>query len=334
MFVFFKEKSITFTTVFLNPLMRKFYIFGTIFCFSVLSFEAQNFLRPNEWTKYRKEIIFSVGTSNFLGDLGGGNSTASNYTPLDLNLATTRPALGIGGRYKLKRWLNVMAKFDYLVVSGDDKYSKEASRRERNLNFKSNIFELSGRLEAGWQSNKRGGGKYGMTHGYSRMRNSGHSLFCFIGVGGFYFNPKGRTPEGKYVALYPLHTEGQGLPNGPKQYSRVSVCIPVGAYYKYTINNGWAIGAELNVRKTFSDYIDDVGGVYYDSTALAHNYGPLSAQMADPNIYPSHHYTRPASDGTPAVRGDNHKDWYATFEITLSYTFKTHRRSARLRSKF
>lgn len=316
--------------------MRKLYTFITIFCFSVLSFKAQNFLRPTEWKKYRKELIFGTGTSNFLGDLGGGNSDGSHYTPLDLNLATTRPALSVGMRYKLQRWLNVTGKFGYLVVSGSDEYSKEVFRRERNLNFKSNIFELSGRVEAGWQSHRhRGGGKYG-SHlgGYTRLKNTGHSIYCFVGIGGFYFNPKGKTPDGKYVKLRPLHTEGQGLPNGPKQYSNFSLCIPIGIYYKYTISNGWSLGAELSFRKTFTDYIDDVSGVYYDSTALAKAYGPLSAQMADPNIYPNHHYTRPAADGKPAVRGDSQKDFYMSLEITLSYTFKTQRRSARLRSKF
>ena len=32
----------------------------------------------------------------------------------------------------------------------------------------------------------------------------------FVGVGGFYFNPKAKY-EGKWVSLQPLGTEGQGL---------------------------------------------------------------------------------------------------------------------------
>ncbi|MBX3163095.1 MAG: hypothetical protein KF900_01325 [Bacteroidetes bacterium] len=313
--------------------MRKSFIYLFSFSLFVFTAQAQNFLRLGDWKKYRKEVFGGVGTSNFLGDLGGGNTTGRDYSPADLNFSTTRMAISAGGRYKLERWLNVGGKLSYLAVRGDDKLSTEISRQQRNLNFKSNIFELTGRVEAGWQKNRVGGTKYS-NHSYKRLRGSGHSIYGFIGIGAFYFNPKGKAPDGKYVKLRPLHTEGQGLPDGPKQYSRISVAIPVGVYYKYHISNVWTVGAEFSIRKTFTDYIDDVGGVYYDSTALANNYGVLAAQMADPNIYPKRSYTRPAADGTRAIRGDKQKDVYMSLEITLSYTFKEKRRLTRLRSKF
>lgn len=306
-----------------------------ILTFVSLSSLAQKYSRPSEWTKYRKEYFVSVGTSEFLGDLGGGSGNGKHYSPADLNLGQTRTAFGLGARYKLKRWMNVTGKFNYLLLKGDDAASSNPARQNRNLNFKSNVFELSGRIEIGYQSSKTGGNKYGIKRNYSAAaRKLTHNFFGFIGLGTFYYNPKGLDASGNYVKLRPLHTEGQGLPGGPKQYSNVSICIPVGLFYKLNIKKIWSIGIELAWRKTFTDYIDDVGSKYYDSKALAAAYGPKSAQMADPSLGKIYGATKPAENGTPAVRGNKQKDSYMTLEITAGYIIKQKRKSARLRSKF
>ena len=302
--------------------------------------KAQSFMRPNEWKKYKREIFVSLGTSNFLGDLGGQKGKGKDYSPADLNFSQSRTAFGIGARYKIRRSVNLAGKFSYLNVKGDDAKTSNGIRNNRNLNFKSNIFELSLRAEVGYQSTKRGGSKYGVRRNYGRMKNITHNLYAFAGLGAFYFNPKGLTADGKWVALRPLHTEGQGLPGGPKQYSNFSMNVMLGAYYKVTINKVWSAGIEFCYRKTFTDYIDDVGGRYYDPKALTAAYGAQSAQMADPSkgkSDPSSPYytaTSPNADGTGAQRGDTQKDSYMSLEITIGYTFKKARKSARLRSKF
>lgn len=313
--------------------MRKLYIFVLLF-FSTFVAISQGFMRPNEWKKYKRELFFTTGTSNFLGDLGGRDKAGSNYSPADLNLNQSRTAVGFGARYKLDRWINVAAKFSYLNVKGDDAVTKDIYRNNRNLNFKSNIFEVSARIEAGYQSTRRGGNKYGVRRNYGKSKNLTHNIFGFIGVGGFYYNPKGRTATGNYVKLKPLHTEGQGLPGGPKQYSNYSISLPIGAYYKLTFNKIWSIGVEFSYRKSFTDYIDDVGTSYYDKNALLAAYGPVSAQMSDPNLGKIYGATSPSADGTPAQRGNKQKDAFMSLEITASYIFKKQRKSARLRSKF
>jgi len=313
--------------------MRKVLLLLTL-CFFTLITEAQNFTRPGDWKKFRKEIFITGGTSNFLGDLGGRDQVGKDYSPVDLDFPVTKSAFGLGYRYKLATWVNLTAKFNYLIVKGDDALTQEQFRNNRNLNFKSNIFELAGRVEIGYQSSKSGN-RYGIKRTLNRrMKSNSHSFFVFAGVGGFYYNPKGRTANGKYVALRPLHTEGQGLPGGPKQYSNYSICIPLGAFYKYTINKQWSVGLEISWRKTFTDYIDDVGTSYYDSTALANNYGPLSAVMADPNKGLIYGATSPDGYGVAAQRGDRQKDSYVTLELTVGYIFKEKRKRARLRSKF
>lgn len=300
---------------------------------------SQQFLRPQDWKKYKKEVFFSTGTANFLGDLGGRPKQGTDYSPADLNFNQTRTAFGVGARYRITKKISVAGKLDYLVVKGDDA-SGDKYRKARNLNFKSNIFEFSARVEAGFQRTKKGGGHYGVQRNYAKYKNINQGIYGFIGIGVFYYNPKGKIPgTNNYVELRPLHTEGQGLPGGPKQYSRFSVCIPVGVFYKVTIKKKWSFGAEFCYRKTFTDYIDDVGGSYYDPVKLTNAYGPLSAQMSNPykpdaSLGQKISDTYPAADGTPAQRGDKQKDVYLSLQVTLGYTFKKAKKSARLRSKF
>lgn len=320
--------------------MRKLYAFFVL-CLISYGSVAQKYTRPGEWTKYRKEVFISLGSSNFLGDLGGTDKEGKDYSPADLDVSETRTAFGIGGRYKIKRWMNVSGKFNYLILKGDDAKTNNIYRNNRNLNFRSSTFELTARAEFGYQTSKTGGNRYGIKKNYSSASKIfTHNIFGFIGLGAFYYNPKGKDASGNYVSLYKLHTEGQGLPGGPKQYKRVSICIPIGAFYKLNINKKWSVGVEFSWRKTFTDYIDDVGSSYYDAAALEAAYGPASAQMADPSLgkndpeNPLHGASLPAADGTPAQRGDKQLDSYMSLEITVGYIFKQKRRSARLRSKF
>ena len=313
--------------------MRRVLILLTL-SFSVLIIEAQNFTRPGDWKKYRKEIFISAGTSNFLGDLGGRDRIGKDYSPVDLELSQTKTAFGIGYRYKIDTWLNVVGKFNYMIVKGDDALTQEIYRNNRNLNFKSNIFELAGRVEIGYQSAKSGN-RYGIKRTLSRRHKANsQALFFFAGIGGFYYNPKGRDARGNYIKLMPLHTEGQGLPGGPKQYTNYSICIPLGVYYKMTINKQWTAGLEFGWRKTFTDYIDDVGTTYYDNLALKNSYGTVSAAMADPNKGNVYGQTQPNADGSGGQRGDIQKDSYMSLEVTVGYIFKQKRKRARLRSKF
>lgn len=299
---------------------------------------SQNFIRPNEWKKYRREIYGSIGAANFLGDLGGMDRVGTDYSPVDLELVETRTAFSFGYRYKIWKWFNVSAAFNYLIVRGDDKLTSEPYRNNRNLNFKSNIFELAGRLEFVYMAN-RIGHRYGIKRTLTRrMKNRSWDFTAFVGIGGFYFNPQGRTTKGQWVDLKPLHTEGQGLPGGPKQYSNYALCIPMGFAYRIYFNRTICVGAELNFRKTFTDYIDDVSGVYYDNNAIAAAYGPQAAYMADPSLgqIPGQTNWENLSTGTEAqMRGDSKdKDSYMSLQLTVGYMIKKKRGKTRLRSKF
>ncbi len=307
-----------------------------ILVLGIQSAYAQGFARPGDWKKYRKEVFVSMGSAHFLGDLGGKDKVGTDFSPVDLDWNQSRTAFGVGYRYKIQRWFNVAGTFNHLIVRGDDAQTQEIFRNNRNLNFKSNIFELSVRAEIGYSS-ARSGNRYSIKKTLtSRVHKRNWNLFAYTGVGGFYYNPKARlNGAGRYVKLRPLHTEGQGLPGSPKQYSNFSVSIPFGAYYKVTWDRKWSLGIDVCWRKTFTDYIDDVSTSYYDPVALNAAYGPTTVKFADPSKGQIAGFSSPAADGTPAQRGDIEKDSYFSIQLTFGYTFKkTKRKKARLRSKF
>lgn len=309
-----------------------FILFSTIIVQNVV---AQNFARTTDWKKYRKEVIIQAGIAEFLGDLGGLDRIGTHNSPVDLEIVLTRPAISLAYRYKFAKNFNVHTSFNYLLVAGDDKLTAEPFRQNRNLNFKSNIFELATRAEFSFFSNKVGH-RYGIKKTLSRRKKSrSWEWIGFVGIGAFYFNPKGLNSAGQYVKLRPLHTEGQGLPGGAKQYSNIAISIPMGVAFRIILSKQWCVGLELNYRKTFTDYIDDVSTVYYDNAALNANYGPVSAQMADPNIGTIPGATLPAGDGLGAQRGNSKDmDAYMGLQITVGRFFAKKRGKSRLRSKF
>jgi hypothetical protein len=297
---------------------------------------SQGFARPNAWKKLRKEVTLQIGGSGFLGDLGGRDRIGTDFSPADLEIALTRPAVSAGFRYKFNKNINVHSSFNYLLLAGDDKLTAEKYRNNRNLNFKSNVFELSSRMEFGISSFKRSGVYKLKRSSLGKInRRKAFEVIGFVGIGVFYFNPKGKNPtNGKWEKLYDLHTEGQGLPNGPSQYKRVSVSIPMGIAVHYIIDKDWSLGLELCYRKTFTDYIDDVSTNYYDKAALFNAYGATSALMADPSKGDIPGASSPNGDGSGAQRGDKNKDSFATVQITVGKFFAPKRGRTKLRSKF
>lgn len=293
--------------------------------------------RGNAWRRYRKEVTFQIGASGFLGDLGGRNFSGTDFSPADYELNATRVAIGMGYKYKLSKEFNLHTSFNYLMLSGDDKLTQEKYRNNRNLNFKTNLYEFGTRLEFSLTALKQSGIYNLKSHLTRTKKRRYNELIAFVGVAGFYFNPKGKNPNtDEYVNLYPLHTEGQGLPGGPKQYKRIGIAIPLGMALRTVINKTWSIGAEFCYRITFTDYLDDVSTRYYDKQALAEAYGTESAVMADPSKGIILGASSPAADGTSAQRGDKNKDSYMSFQITVGRLIKSKRGGGRtkLRSKF
>ncbi|MFN0189187.1 MAG: DUF6089 family protein [Bacteroidia bacterium] len=267
------------------------------------------------WKAYRYEWSFGIGASNFLGDLGGANAIGTNGFK-DLELSLTRPALTVGMRYKLSPALSIHSHLTYGHVKGDDKLTKEYFRSTRGMNFKSNIYEFNVNFEAALLSQKEGG--IYRLRGVRRSNTFEGSLYGFIGIGVFHFNPKGEVND-KWYELQPLGTEGQGISPARDKYKRTQICIPFGIGGRYFFNRRWGVGFEFGLRKTFTDYIDDVSKTYYDPDAISQANGPIAEYFSNPNPFAE-------STAVGQQRGDpRDKDAYMFAIISLHYKIRTGR---------
>lgn len=122
------------------------------------------------------------------------------------------------------------------------------------------------------------------------------------------------------MRLQPLGTEGQGLIASRTKYSLIGICIPVGIGFKYTIDRYWGVGLEIGLRKTFTDYIDDVSTTYFDFA----NYpdaNDLAAVLADRS-----NKSDPKVTTAGQQRGDpRDKDSYMFGIFSLNYKLRTGR---------
>lgn len=291
------------------------------------------FLSPR--VKKTKEWVWGFGASNFLGELGGANQIGTNFVR-DFEFSMTRPSAQLGYRYKFRKRWAVKTSFYWMLVSGADRLTKEQYRENRNLSFRSNIFEVSGQAE--YFFTKEQVGRHYKIKNSKGMKNFELQGYLFLGFGGFFYNPKARYND-KWVALKPLSTEGQGLPGGAKPYKRVSFCVPYGIGFKNALSPEWTIGFEAGVRKTFTDYIDDVSGVYYDNNALLAAKGQMAADLADPSLFdmPGGNinqviYGTNRQSGAGQQRGDRKDlDSYMFVHLTGSYIIPYR---SKTRSKF
>jgi hypothetical protein len=277
--------------------------------------EAQRY--KQRWKAYRTEVHFGAGATNFLGELGGADAIGTDYFR-DLEINQTRIAIQAGLRYKLSQMFSLNTHFAYGKVSGDDDLTKEFFRNYRNLNFKSNIYELGTNFEFAF-IREQVGARYRLK-GVRGQRGFEMSAYGFVGLGAFYFDPKGEI-DGEWVKLRKLNTEGQGLTSTRKQYSNIQLCIPIGFGFKYSFDRRWGIGLEYGIRKTFTDYIDDASKTYYDNNQLFIQKGALSAAMADKSSKDFPYITAPGEQ-----RGDpRDKDAYMFAIISINYKLRTGR---------
>lgn len=248
----------------------------------------------------------TIGASNYLGDIGGKESTRRDFIS-DMKLAKTRWNIGGFARYKWRPRLSIKMSLDYIRLEGDDKLSSNPGRRYRNFNFRNDIFDAAVTGEYFFYENNDLGNTY-------RYRN-GFRAYIFAGVGAFYNNPKSFY-EGSWVALRPYATEGY-------HYKALQLNIPMGAGFYFTFNKKHRFGFEMNFRKTFTDYIDDISG-NYPSTPIPGYVGglvlrtqelDLKTQLENQGAYLSHTWG--------AKRGDpTHKDSYLTMSFSYGYVIR------------
>ncbi len=271
------------------------------------------------------EIGVVVGGANYLGEIGGDQEDGKDFL-WDLKLKKTQPAFGITYKYQTDPLYALKANLIYGRIAGDDALSSNPARNSRNLSFRTDIIELAGvlQLELFELRSRLAGTTFRRTVGGMTSGQSIH-VVGYGGLGLYYFNPKAEL-NGQWYALQPLGTEGQGLEGGPEKYSRLQISVPFGLEVFYPISNKVRISLDIGFRKTFTDYLDDIAGVYYDRNLIEEAYGPEAAALSNRSneITQDGEYWSQTQPGS--IRGDaTAKDYYIFTTLGVSYKFQSSR---------
>lgn len=267
------------------------------FIFFVFILIAGSLVAQHSKKKSSYEVGVFLGGSYYIGDLN----------PLGHLNQFTKPAGGFVMRYNINYRLAARANLLFGSIQADDAYAKTNAAHQRNLNFKSPVTEFSGQLEFNFLDYQIGNEKRKF------------SPYIFLGVGVFKFNPQGNI-GGNWVALQPLSTEGQGLEGGAskKKYKLTQISIPFGVGFRTNLSKGIGLSIEWGMRKTFTDYLDDVSKTYYDPVKLAAARGGVAAALSDPSKG-----TDPAFSNVGRQRGNpTNKDWYSFVGAVLTIKLK------------
>lgn len=259
-------------------------------CFFLLSFFSA-FGQPNQFFS-RSE----------LGPLGGGSYYIGDLNPTK-HFLYSKPAFGLIYRYNLHSRASLRLTGTYVQLQGSDAVSDDPYMVNRNLNFSNNMIELAGGIEFNYYN-------YVINDDYNPI-----STYMFVEFAYFNMNPT-TDFQGNEVELRPLGTEGQGTNLSEESfYSRNQFAIPFGLGVKFNLMNRVAMSFEYGLRLTFTDYIDDVSGVYVNNELLAGQNGPLAAQLADRSLEPY----RPGNVNTGIQRGNpNTRDWYSVYSAMIT----------------
>lgn len=204
-------------------------------------------------------------------ELGGGFGVAHYRGDIPTNhmdLAQYSLAGSFFWRYNYNPWIAARVSLSGGSFSAFDPEPSSfgSSISSRNLSFKSEFVELG--LQYEWNIT-----------GLDIHTGRRLSPYLFVGINGFYFNPT-TVMHGDQIALQPLGTEGQMLNAEGKGYHLYQIGIPMGVGFKYTLSPRCHLGLEFGMRKTFTDYIDDVSGAYPEMEEMM-NMNPLAARLAD-----------------------------------------------------
>lgn len=233
-----------------------------------------------------------------LGIMAGGSYYIGDLNPYK-HFQNTHISGGLIYRYYINSRIELRGTLMYGKVSASDANSSIEVHRLRNLSFQSRIYEISSGIEFNYKNYKIGDTKYYFTP------------YMTIGLGIARINPS-RMMNDELIELQPLGTEGQGSAlNNKDPYSLTQLVIPLGIGFKINIGERSAISFEYGIRKTFTDYLDDVGGNYIDQVDLTVQNGNLTARMADPSF---DEFDAVGPRGNPTT-----KDWYSMFGITLTF---------------
>ena len=286
--------------------MERFHKYLIVFltsCFSFLTLfiSAQDIThqyvpQPLKITPASSEIGIFIGGSYYTGDL----NPSGHFNRF------TRPAAGLLYRLNFNPRISAKAIASFGSIAGDDAFSDFTADRNRNLSFRSRIIEFAVEGEFNFLPFAMGSKKLAVTTPY-----------IFGGLAVYHFDPVGFY-QYRWLKLQPIGTEGQGSSfSSQKRYSLTQFSIPFGVGLKINTAKRVGINLEWGIRKTFTDYLDDVSGKYTDPFLLGSEKGAIAVALADKSI------TQPAGGNAGRQRGNSFtKDWYAFAGLIITFKMK------------
>ena len=258
--------------------MKRF-IFCTFILMSFTPAKAQNL-----------HLTLFGGISNYQGDL-----QSKKFTFQQANAA-----FGIGGLFEITEKLYVRGNITFGKISGDDR--KSLVNANRNLSFSSPVTDVHLGLE------------YDLLNSYEKFLTP----FVFGGISAFHYNPSTLDSAGRKIFLQPLGTEGQGFYQGRTKYTLTQMALPFGAGVKLSLSENIRVRFEFGLRKTFSDYLDDVSTTYADEALLLVNNGQRAVQLAFRGDENKGNATAYPAAGVKRGNPDS-KDWYYFTGVGVSF---------------
>lgn len=214
------------------------------------------------------------GESYYLGELNQQHFTTFN------------PAFGPFIRYNYDQRLSVRTGLTIGTLSGDDEKSNNSFNNARNFSFVNQIIEASVIGEFNFFS-------------FSALDAKSYVVtpYFFLGLAYANHNPKAEF-NGIQISTVGLASEGN-------QYKRHLFTLPMGMGIKWRLNR-FGLGIQWGIRKTYTDYLDDVS-----TNFLAQGNSTSSSQVQIAN-------TTAFDNVDNKKRGDdNNTDWYVFTGVSL-----------------
>ncbi len=237
------------------------------------------------------EVGIQLGGTHFLGDVGP---------------YTVYPPQGYFGsvfyRYTFRQYYALRVEGSLGQIEANDANSLRGDRYERNLSFRSSIWDAKALVE------------FNFFRFNPRSKDYNKTFYIFGGFGLMGFDPETEY-NGKWIGLRDLGTEGQGTPlSSNNKYNRTAITYPFGFGFKYAFNEHWQINTEFMAISTTTDYLDDVSGDYVNASQLAIFQNQVAADLSDRSPV--------ERDRSGYARGNpNTNDWYFYTGIGLIWRF-------------
>ena len=264
------------------------------FFFAMVLLVCSSTVQAQRKFEQSKTLGLTANTAYYLGEVNPFGHFKGRFQP------------GFGGflRFNMTRRFGIRASLNRAVLLYYDADSNDPWIANRNLHFRNAITEGAVVAEFNYSRYQIGNTKDRFT-GY-----------LFAGLSLYSHMPEAQIGDVWYE-LQPLGTEGQGTATGEGRYATTGFAVPFGFGFKLNLGHFSALNLEWGMRRTWTDYLDDIGGYYASTAVLEDESGPLSEELSEARI----EREGTLEDPVGQMRGFNGlDDRFAV--MTVSFTFR------------